>query len=672
MRLAWPGIGYRKPKESPESGPEGAESEPEPKQPVKRRESDRDLLALVAERRDAATRRLQDYLPEIAIGLAYEDGNQWVEWQRDADGRGRLVDNRTAEQVKAWRACNLMRPMILTNVARFTSGRPDVIVTPQSTAKLDRQATEEARAVLDWYNDRLNLRDALRRLTHYNQVATTAFERFWWDDTKDAAVPGEGSFQPEAEDDAPPLDPMAAPALGDDEATGPSGYVESPVGDLCSDIVLGHQVLIDPRAKRWADRRWVIVDEVMPSAEVKERYGVSLPGDGTRRDVLRNISETSLTSRWFNDQMPAKSVNVATMYEEPSERFPDGRTVVCTDDVVLAYEESLPCGVTPLVPLGYQERIDSCYARGLAADAAQPQYNYNLTRAHMSRGVSMSTKIVLSREAGDGAGKDIEEMFEEGPGFVTLYHLPGKAAPQFTPPQFNLDACLAALDFYSKEMADLLGVHIVSSGQGDPNARSGYAIRLLQDSDRTMHAPYVQAIERFVEDRARMILRFAGHYVQEPRVWGLDDTDNPQDAEMRVSSLPALRAGGAVAVKVIEASGTPRTPEAMDEEILGLFGQGLAGDPMDPATRKSVLESLQSPAATRLKEAVEKALEEFPMAPPEPPAPPTDPMGAMPQDAMPTQEAAPATLPEMDPMMAAAMAQMAPPPVGDPTMLPPL
>lgn len=665
------------------STPASADPEAEPTEvsTAARPQSERDLLSVLADRCENATKRLQEFLPEIAIGIAYEDGNQWVEWKRDADGRGRLIDTRLPSDLAFYRACNLLRPMVLTNVARFTSGRPDVIATPLSTAQLDHEATEEARAVLDWYGDRLDFRDTLRRLTHYNQCGTVAFERFWWDPRAKAAVPGEGSFQPEPPEDEyapeqmegmpsqdeapasllPPKKPLPA------EATGPTGYTEAPVGDLRSDVILGHQVLADPRAKTFDDIRWIETREVLSLADVEERYGVKVKSESQRRDVLQNIADESMTSRWFDSAMPPKAVTVCTHYERESKKYPKGRTIAYIEGQVLAQELSLPCGVIPLVPLQYQPRLDSVYGRNLVAEAAEPQRSYNEARSGIGKGLKRHNKLTTVREMGDAGGADVEEMLDEGPSSITLWYRKGSNPPQMTLPPFDANANIAAMEVYKQEMSDLLGVHIVSSGQGDPNAKSGYAIRLLQDSDRTMHAPYVQAIERFVEERARMILKFVSHYVAEPRVWGLDDADNPQEANQRVSALPALRAGGAVAVKVIEASGTPRTPEAMDEEVLGLFNQGLAGDPADPATRKAVLESLQSPAATRLKERLEKAMMEFPMPPPTPPGSPPS---------MPAEAPAPPPIPDpmTDPMMAALTQGGAPlpPMAAAPPMLPPM
>lgn len=594
-----------------------ADSEPEPKDaPKPQKQGERELLALVEERREEAIKHLDRHVADIAIGMAYESGDQWVEWRRDTDGRGRLIDTRNTGDMQWYREVNLMRPLILTNTARFTSGRPDVTLIPKTTAQLDHEAVEEARAVIDYYNEELDLRGKLRDAVYYAQVATTAYEWFWWDARKWAPVPGPSLLEPEMpEMGGDPMmggmDPMTGMPV---EPPAPEpGYTTAQIGDVCSKVIMGHNVLIDPRARGVHDARWVVVEEVMGIGEIEERFGVKVKSEQERRSVLDGVRETSVASRWFEPMLPDRSATVSTMYENPSKKFERGRTVRCVRGQVIAQELTLPCddpqgepGIIPLLSIGYQARLDSPYDRNLASDLARPQYDYNYFRSRWIGMLRKSAKIVQVREMGDSGGADQQESLEESPDTVTLWYRRGSAPPQFTNPPVPEAQLLQAMDSFQKELADIAGVHIVSSGEGDPNAKSGYAIRLLQDSDRTMHAPFVQRIERFVEDRARLILKMVTCYVQEPRCWGLDDTDNPQEANDRVSDLPALRSGGAVAVRVIEASATPRTPEALDEEILALFTQGVLGNPQDPAVQMSVLESLQSPAAGRVKEVLER------------------------------------------------------------------
>jgi hypothetical protein len=210
-----------------------------------------------------------------------------------------------------------------------------------------------------------------------------------------------------------------------------------------------------------------------------------------------------------------------------------------------------------------------------------------------------------------------------------------------------------------------------------PNASSGYAIRLLQDSDRTLHQGYQQAIEKFVEESAAMRVLFASHYVLEPRVWGIDDLANPADANEQTSALEALRKGGNVAIRIVESSGTPRTPEAQDEEVRAYFDAGLLGDPADQDVQRLVLTLLHNPAASRALEELRQLDEKkaaMQMAQElegggEPEEPPMDPMmdpAMMPMDPM--MDPAMMGAPPMDPALAMMDPAMMPAENVDPLM----
>jgi hypothetical protein len=204
-----------------------------------------------------------------------------------------------------------------------------------------------------------------------------------------------------------------------------------------------------------------------------------------------------------------------------------------------------------------------------------------------------------------------------------------------------------------------------TSNSGEANANSGIAIRLLSDADRTMNALFEHNVERYIEDIARMRILFASHYVREKRAWGLDGSDNPTE---RLSGLEALRRGAGVVVRVVESSGTPRTPEVMDEQILAFFDRGALGDPKDPAVRKMLFKALQSPAAVRVSEMLEQmeaaAMEAAAMAPPPPPGMEAPPAGM--------DETMPPEVDPMAPMMPPGMdLGSQPPPEMGPTAPPP-
>lgn len=628
MAVKWPWA------RQPRSGKDRVESEPtrsETGGPAPTpSESDRALLGFLTSRLQESRAALQQALPEIVIGLAYEAGKQWLTWKQDQRGGGQLVDERNKNNLKWYRTVNLIRPRVLVNVARFTAARPDVSLTPKSTRDLDIRAADEARVVIDHYETVNDGRDQLRRLAWYHFCGTTAGVLFWWDTSAWATVPKPGP-------------------------NGVDGYTLAQIGEERERVVFGHQLLLDPRFPRPEDARYIAIEEWLSLAEIRERWGASVEPDQSNRSELSQAAGevASFLGGWWAQKVAPRAKKVYSYYERPSLTFPMGRTVIFTDDQILFQQEELPCadreagtpGVIPLVLTGYQPRLDSPYHRNPVSDAAQPQLDYNTLRSQVIHQLKRSGKHRQVRRMDDMAGADVEDLTEEGPDSITLWYAAGSVPPQDSPIPPPPEMLLSVMADCREEINDILGVHSVSSGQGDPNADSGYAIRLLTDNDRTQQAPYNQAMQRLVEDRARMRIRFASHYVLEPRAWGLDDLENPQDADGRVSALPALRSGGAVAVKIVEASGTPATPEVMDEETMALFDKGALGDPALPETQQMLLELLHSPAASRARELVERRAQE--MALQNAMTPPPDPAAMVPPGAPPPD---PALSPNQDPL----------------------
>lgn len=554
------------------------------------------LAQYLDERREEAARGAQRVMSEVALGLAYYEGQQWYERVEDGAGGSRLVDTRDTSDREWYRTVNVISARIDTNVARVTASRPDVVILPRTSNEGDKEAAEEARAVVDHYEEVNDGRRQLSDMATYALIGTTAYLWAWWD--------------AEAMADVPVIDPLTGMV---------SGIEKQPVGELHESIIYGHQVYIDPRVKRFEDAAWVMVEEQVGIGEIQRRYGTPVQADAQNRAGLLDASDGAIAApMWGQFQELGRSATVQTYWERPSDEYKKGRTVVKVGRYVLRYLEELPCGVVPLVPLGFRSRLNSPYDRNMVCDLAGPQRDRNLIRSRFMGMLRDAAKTTLVEESGSGTGADLESLIEEGPRIRRIKYLKGGTAPQFVPVQVPDAQLLNAIDLCDREMDDITSVHSVSAGGGDPNAKSGVAIRMLQDSDRTAMAIFMQRVERFIEERARMRVLFASHYVQEPRAWGMDDMTNPQEA---ITDLERLRSGAAITLRVIEASGTDRTPEVMDQQIIEWFGMGALGNPADPMTRALLFKCLSSPAASRVAEEIEKMAEAQIALPPLPGAP---------------------------------------------------
>jgi hypothetical protein len=587
-------------KKSRESEP-GASEVDEPKKPSGTSrgaissispEEEKALLSLVRERLSDAERATHDLYPQWAVALAYDAGNQWVIWDAEA---GALRDMRDNNDREWYRTANIMRPLLARGTSRLTSNRPASQIIPRTQRDLDRQAATELRVVEDHYEAKHDGRMQLRRMVHYGLLCTTAFLLQYWDPEAMAEVPVEWD------------------SFGE-----PTRYEPRPVGDLCERVVWGHQVKLDPRADVFETCQWAALDMLLPNGEIERRYGIapSAPS-GLAGRVMNSLGSFG---RWVigpnanpirNEEAP-RQARVVVLYDKPTARYLKGRVIhaLPDEDKILKVEPELPMGIIPLIPLGNQTQAGTPYHRGVGFDAAQVQYDYNVLRSRWA-GMLRDQKITLTRENTDGAGADlVDDLIEEGPRYRTIWHDRGAAAPNFNVTPVPDAGLLNALEKFERELQNMCGVHDASMGIASADAKSGYQVKLLQDADNSMMATFVQAIEQFVIERTRRRGLFAARYVKEPRAWGLDDKNNPEESDAVTSSnLPALTAGGMAVVRISEGSGTPRTPEAMDAEIMGLFQSGALGDPTTPEAQEALLSALYSPAAARAKEIVEKIRE---------------------------------------------------------------
>lgn len=544
------------------------------------------LVELVKADYQESKQAREDLDPDIALAIAYEQGNQWMEYSKE---RG-LFDSRTASDKKWYRKANIMRPLGRIAVARITSNRPDVTVRARSNRDLDKQAKKEAELGVAHYNTKNNIRRLINRAAYYAWCATTAFLYQGWDPYAEAEVAVE--FDPETNE--------------------PTRYEKRPVGDYIEYIVPGHEVFADPRARSWEECRWIVHVQVMGLADIKERWGKSVDESSAIRTTFRSIMD-SFVSPWTHTTTPKKSAEVMTRYEMPTPgMYPKGRVITVCNDEVLEYREELEFGHFPLVPVGYQEIEGTCYHRGAGPDLYPLQYDYNILRSRWL-GSLRDMKLTIVRQRGDGAGADAtdklkqenQEGVDETPRYRTIWYRAGRQAPQFElPPPMPASDFTLAMREIRQEMEQIGGVHRSSSGAGDPNAKSGLAIRLLQDADESSSAEFGHNFEYFLEERARRMIEILVAYVKEKRAWELNETGNSEDAELVYSGLEALRNGGMAAVNVIEGSGTSRTPEAQDQEILDLAREGFLGDMADPDIREMVLGLLNTSAASRAMEAI--------------------------------------------------------------------
>lgn len=547
-------------------------------------------IGLIKARFDASRQARRHQEGEWAVCLSFmRTSGQWLRYKNS-----RLQDMRDEENYDSFHAANVYQSMILRASARACAQRPDVTFFPRTEREFDHEAASEAETCYSHYADRLSLYDLLRQVVTYALNPTTAYMKLYWDGDKAAEVPIEW----------------------DKETKEPTRFGFRPVGDPVVEFTPGHEVYLDPDSRNAHSSRWILQVRRLLVDDVNARYKPEVAVSSDYMEWTQYNRVRQLIQSNFIQQPAAEDgrVTVYEYYERPgsvydsatgeAKDYPQGRTIVCTDSACLFYEESLPNGVMPFIPLGWVEDSFSPYDIGLGQTLAPLQGMLNGVFSQQATVASLQ-KGILVREGADGAGADLAERVKDTGSFIEIHYLRGEAPPTVTVPSLNTSALDNMIDRIVSFMADQSGVHDVSGGptEGGTGAQSGVAIRLMQDADSQLMSLFHIRVEQFCKQVAERLLYLAIQNVREPRAWSVDTVNNTEKASIAVSSLDKLRNGGLVAVKVQPGSGTPQLPEMQDQQVLTYVEAGLVPPEVG-------LKAMKSPVATRLQQMAEEAMEQ--------------------------------------------------------------
>lgn len=543
-----------------------------------------DAVKLVNSRAEEALKHRADMEGQWAVSLAFENSQQWVEWDKAAKTLKTLINPDSAKSRIRWRTYNLIRPMVKKLVANATRNKPASIFRPQNPeSQADEMATAEARDLVTHYGIKFCDQETLRRIAHFNYTATTVYYKQTWD-------PNEKAFVPSQFD----------PATGE-----PSAFEEAPVGDICERVVPGPEILVDPRdvTPNLKDSRWIIHAHVLPTAEIKERWGVAVPADGKGAMNAERVgpflammakNASSGATLGYGREIPENTALVYEMYEKRSKERPDGLMVICTSQKLI-FQGSLPykCVEFPFIAIGLDPSPDSPYCRGVVEDLVAPQMDLNRLFSRILERMEYD-KLTVTAVKGVGMGVD---AFEENRHMRRVYvdqaaGIGGYNVSQ--PPPINPE-WITMISVIKEQFQDIAGVHDVSQGMTGGGVTAGSAIRLLQDADASQHSQYYQTVEEFCAERDRRRIGLAAEFFAEPRQINTDLTTEGSEGQPTVKSqtFEGLLNGGKTRVSVVPGSATPKSPEIHNQEIKEMYQLGMFGPPGDPVANEMALRLLK-------------------------------------------------------------------------------
>ena len=566
---------------------------------------DKQAVELVVSRADEALKTRAALEGQWAVCLAFENSQQWVEWNKNSASLQSLIKTDTVQSRYRFRTYNLIRPIVLQLVANATRNKPASVFQPQNPqSSIDLMATEEARDLVGHYSAKFDDQSKLVSIARFAYIATTCFYKQTWD-------AGEWAYVPEGFD----------PETG--EAT---SFVRAQVGDLVETVVPGPEILLDPKATKsdLSDCRWLIHAHVMPTAEVFERYKQRVPADAKEDQTAQRVGpflatmlRSHQTSVSFTDKsIPDNTVLVYEMYEKRTPQLPNGRYIVCTRDRVLL-NTPLPyeCVDIPFIAVGVDPSPDSPYHRGRVEDLCPLNMDFNRTISRILERMEYDKlTLVVPKCAKLGADSHEEQrhmrrVYVEPEASFGSYNV--SQPPPINPEWFTM------LEVIRSSMQDIAGIHDVSRGQASGDASSGYAIRLLQDADVSQHSTFYQTIEAFVAERDRRRIGLCAEFYREPRQVSIPLTSQDVDPAtgqpaiaVKQRTFEGLLSGGKTRVSVIPGSATPKSPEAHNQEIKELFQMGMFGPPGDPRASEMALALLKINDSDKIRDLMAKMVSE--------------------------------------------------------------
>lgn len=510
--------------------------------------------------RQAARRQLER---GWQLNMNFVSGNQFC----DISPAGEIEEEDASFYWQSRRCFNHIAPTIDNRLARLAKVRPSLGVRAFSDSEDDMKTARICSNILQSVKNRVDLDGVISRATLWSETCGTSFYKIVWNYEDGNVIGADESGKPLKEGD------VNVVALSPFEI-----YPDSLTAESLDEV----KSLIHAKA--------------VPVAEIKEKFGVELPG--------RTIEDFSLTpyssaGGWKRpadgDFRPVKENMEILMerYTRPDGSYPEGRLEIVAGEALL-YEGPLPYKngdkgerVLPFVRQTCLDLVGAFFGTSVVDRMIPLQRAYNAVRNRKHEFLNRLSMGVIAVEDGS---LDAEELAEEGlyPGKVLVYRQ-GSPAPNF------LD-CGTLPSEFSEEEERISNEFMLVSGMSDItrnsnsqyNVTSATGLQLILEQDTNRMQMSVESVERAVKEVGKQILHLYKQFASSRRLLRMTGTGGNTE-------LFYFDSSDISADDVQFTAGYDRTPEQTREEILSLLSLGLLKDEegnISDDTRNKVLDAL--------------------------------------------------------------------------------
>ncbi len=475
----------------------------------KRKEESKKLVAWVkAEYEKAKQARKQEEL-DWYLQLAFYNGYQYHGWTDR--GTGKVLAEEPNPQNTPRITVNRIEPIIRTEIAKTSSGRPTATVVPASNDDDDLMAASAAEQVWQAMYDKANFQtDIIQKAEFWRATCGNAFVKTYWDSSAKEIAP------------TPVEDPF----------TGKKTVVQSVVseGDVAFEVVSPFHLFVPDLAEENLEAQPYIFNVYTKSENwVKSTFGSVLPKDFKPAKVSSTeIIDAALFDVKGNDVSKPEAVLVIEMWAKPNgcPYLPKGGLITIVDNEIVQFAENGIPYAHKMYPFAHTYSIPAgkFYRRSVIKNLIPLQREFNRTRSQIIQAKNLMAKPQMMYAEGSTDPKKITARAG-----IWIPIRPGFPMPQPVPIQPLPNYVLQEVQQLQADFEDISGQHQVSRGQNG-GVTAATAINYLQERDDAYLITVFSSLEAAVEKTAKQAISLFIQYVSDPRLVKTVGTDGAFDA----------------------------------------------------------------------------------------------------------------------------------------------
>lgn len=384
---------------------------------------------------------------------------------------------------------NHIAPIVETRLSKLSKLKPLMSVRSASSADDDIETAKLSSKILNGVINSIDMQEIISEATKWSEICGTAFYKVLWDAAKGETIATDGK------------QPIKC-------------------GDVAALAVSPFEIYPDsPSVERLEDQKSVIHAKAFPVDEIRDRWGIDLPGKDINVNTLGILGETaSSVQNVLHD-----AENVIERYVKPTKNRPNGRlTIVIGGSVV--FDGDLPFAngtdgarIYPFIKQISLSVPGQFWGASVIDRLIPIQRAYNAVKNRKYEYMSRISMGVLKVEDGS---VDTDSLAEDGltPGKILVYR-------QGANPPAVMENLTVPYDF-TREEEKLLDEFVLVSGVSElmrggkyysENA-SGVALQILMEIEDTKLLVSLDSIKRAVKEMAKHILRLYKQFAEIPKL----------------------------------------------------------------------------------------------------------------------------------------------------------